>query len=162
MIRQRLRDIDLKITELADYLGITRPTLYKFIDSYDAGNFDSINKKVLDLFNYIEKNPLAGRNTILNYILNHLVLIKEMGEESDVALYNKVKRFLMENPEASKSRFIEEIISKDTFDSVIDYLLTIEPLLKKKRLSEKEKTQVEPYIQLQKALKGASENGTKA
>ena len=85
-----------------------------------------------------------------------------MGEESDVALYNKVKRFLMENPDASKSRFIEEIISKDTFDAVIDYLLTIEPLLKKKRLSEKEKAQVEPYIQLQKTLKGASENGTKA
>ena len=78
MIRQRLKDMELKITDLADYLQITRPTLYKFIDMYDSNEFDGINRKVLRLFNYIEKNTLAGKKVVINYILTNLVDVKEL------------------------------------------------------------------------------------
>ena len=35
MLRERLKNMEIKITELADYLQISRPTMYKFIEYYD-------------------------------------------------------------------------------------------------------------------------------
>ena len=73
MLRNRLRELDLKITELADYLQISRPTMYKFIEYYENSEFDLINKKVLKLFNYIAEHELIGKKNVINYILNNLV-----------------------------------------------------------------------------------------
>lgn len=148
MIRQRLREMDFKITELAEYLQITRPTLYKFIDDYDSGNFALINKRVLKLFNFIENNPLAGKKTILVYILNNLVDEKEMGEEDEVSKFTKIKKYILENPSSNKSAFIELIISRKDFDSIIDYLVEIYPLLKKRKLSDDEIVKLKPYDEL--------------
>ena len=53
MLEDRLKELDIKKTELANYLDISRPTMYKFIESYDNGEFETINKKVLKLFDYI-------------------------------------------------------------------------------------------------------------
>lgn len=148
MIRQRFREMDFKITELAEYLQITRPTLYKFIDDYDSGNFALINKRVLKLFNFIENNPLAGKKTILVYILNNLVDEKEMGEEDEVSKFTKIKKYILENPSSNKSAFIELIISRKDFDSIIDYLVEIYPLLKKRKLSDDEIVKLKPYDEL--------------
>ena len=148
MIRTRLKEIDIKITELSDYLKITRPTLYKFIDAYDAGDRDSINKKVISLFDYIESNTLAGRNTVLNYILNHLVLEKELGDESDVVKYNKVKKFMLDNPNDYKTKFIETIVNKNYVNLIVEYLVKIEPILKKRKLTAEEEQLLEAYNQV--------------
>lgn len=148
MIRQKLREMDFKITELAEYLQITRPTLYKFIDDYDSGNFALINKRILKLFNFIENNPLAGKKTILVYILNNLVNEKEMGEEDEVSKFTKIKKYILENPSSNKSAFIELIISRKDFDSIIDYLMEIYPLLKKRKLSDDEIVKLKPYDEL--------------
>lgn len=148
MIRQKLREMDFKITELAEYLQITRPTLYKFIDDYDSGNFALINKRVLKLFNYIENNPLAGKKTILVYILNNLVDEKEMENENEISKFTKIKKYILENPSSNKSAFIELIISRKDFDSIIDYLIEIYPLLKKRKLSDDEIVKLKPYDEL--------------
>ncbi|MCI6215475.1 MAG: hypothetical protein MR659_00075 [Mollicutes bacterium] len=153
MIRQKLRDIDLKITELADYLKITRPTLYKFIDSYDNGDRETINKKVLSLFDYLENNPLAGRNTILNFILNNLIIEKELGESADVTRFNKIKKFVLENPEASKTKLIELLITKPEMDLIADYLIRIEPLTKKRKLTVEEEELIGPYRKILEIIK---------
>lgn len=158
MIRQRLRDIDLKITELADYLKITRPTLYKFIESYDNGEKDGINRKVIALFDYLENNPLAGRNTILNYILNNLVIEKELGDKTEVSKYNKIKKYILENPYSSKTLFIENLILKTEFDQVINYLIRIEPLIKKRKLTDKETNLINPYKQFLEEINNRKEN----
>lgn len=72
MLKERLKDIELKITDLSEYLKISRPTLYKFIEAYDTGNYSVINPQILNLFEYIEKNELAGKTKIINYILNNM------------------------------------------------------------------------------------------
>ena len=69
LLRERLKAMELKITELADYLQVSRPTMYKFIDYYDNAEFDLINKKVLKLFNYINEHELVGKKSVVNYIL---------------------------------------------------------------------------------------------
>ncbi len=145
MIRQRLKDVDLKITELADYLQITRPTLYKFIDDYDKGELESINKRVLKLFQYIDCNPLAGKKTIVAYILNNLVVEKEMGTEEEISRFTKIKKYMLENPSSDKSTFMDILVTRKDFDLIISYLVDIYPLLKKRKLTSQEIAKIKPY-----------------
>ncbi len=145
MIKERLKDIELKITELSDYLQISRPTMYKFIESYDAGDYSGINKNVLKLFKYIDENPVIGKKTVVSYILTNLVEEKELGDSSENRLYNQIKRYIISNPESVKSQFIELAIQKTDFDDAIQYLLKVYPLLKKRKLSDEEIEFLEPY-----------------
>ena len=137
--------MDFKITELAEYLQITRPTLYKFIDDYDQGKFETINKRVLKLFRYIDKNPLAGKKTVLTFILTNLVVEKEMGEEDEVSKFTKIKKYILENPSSDKTAFIDLIISRKDFDTIVSFLMEIYPLLKKRKLSDEEIRKLKPY-----------------
>ena len=145
MIKERLKEIELKITELSDYLQISRPTMYKFIEAYDAGDNSGINKNVLKLFKYIDENPVIGKKTVVSYILTNLVEEKELGDSSENRLYNQIKRYIISNPESVKTQFIELKIKKTDFDDAIQYLLKVYPLLKKRKLSDEEIEFLKPY-----------------
>ena len=144
-MKERLKEMELKITELSDYLQISRPTMYKFIESYDNGDVSTINKHVLKLFKYIDENPLIGKKTVVSYILNNLVEEKELGNTTENRLFNQIKRYILANPESAKSQFIGVIVQKTDFDDVITYLLKVYPLLRKRKLSEEEIEILRPY-----------------
>ncbi len=148
MIKERLKEIELKITELSDYLQISRPTMYKFIEAYDAGDNSGINKNVLKLFKYIDENPVIGKKTVVSYILTNLVEEKELGDSSENRLYNQIKRYIISNPESAKTQFIELAIQKTDYDDAIKYLLKIYPLLKKRKLSDEEIEFLKPYDEI--------------
>lgn len=148
MLRDKLRDMDLKITELAEYLQITRPTLYKFIDDYNKNNRASINKNVLKLFDYINNNSLVGKKTVLSFIFNNLVIEKEMSSHEDVSRVNRIKKYIVENPNTEKTQFIELIISKTDYDLVVEYLNDVYPLLRKRKLTDEEIKKLSPYDSL--------------
>ena len=145
MIKERLKDMELKITELSDYLQISRPTMYKFIDAYDSGDKSTINKHVLKLFKYIDENPLIGKKTVVTYILTNLVEEKELGDTSENKIFNQIKRYIVANPESAKSQFIELAVQKTDYDDAIKYLLKIYPLLKKRRLTDEEIDFLKPF-----------------
>ena len=148
MLRDRLKEIDLRITELADYLQISRPTMYKFIDYYDQENFDLINKKVLKLFNYIVENELVGKKNVINFILNNLVDIKELGSNEEKDAFNSIKKYMISNPESKKSKFIELIAQKEIYDKLIFYLVDIYDIVKKKKLTDAEKDKIAPFLDI--------------
>ena len=157
MIRQRLKEADLKITELADYLHLTRPTLYKYIESYDGGDKDSINKKVLKLFKYIEENTLAGKKTIVNYILTNLVEEVDLDDSDASAKFTKVKKVMLSDPESNKTQLINIIANKKTLDDVVDYLLIVDSLVKKRKLTPEEEKMLKPYNDLLEAIEKENE-----
>ena len=148
MLRDRLKDLDLKITELAEYLQLSRPTMYKFIEYYDNYEYELINKKVLKLFNYIMDNELIGKKNVINYILSHLIEVKEMGDSSDVELMRKIKKILISNSESKKGQFLNIIINNNCFDDIIIYLVNIYSLLNKNDLSSDEYKLLEYYKEL--------------
>lgn len=154
MLRERFKGIDLKITELADYLQISRPTMYKFIDMYDAHNFTNINKKVLKLFNYINNNDLIGKKNVVNYILTNLADVKELGEKEDTADIIIVKKYLISNPDSEKTQFIINSCKKSGYDMFIHYIMEIASLLKKKELTEDELNKLKPYKEILELYKG--------
>lgn len=153
MLREKLKDMDLRITELADYLQISRPTMYKFIDYYEESRFDEINKKTLKLFNYIMENELAGKKSVINYILNNLVEVKDVGGDEENGLIKTIKKYIISNPESKKSQFLKICTQKDIFDELIFYLVDISEIIKKRKLTDEESLLIEPYKEIVEKIK---------
>jgi predicted transcriptional regulator len=148
MLEEKLKELDIKKTELANYLNISRPTMYKFIDLYDSGNRNEINKKVLKLFDYITDNDMIGKNNVIGYILNNLADVKELETKDETDLYKNIRKYVLENPNSEKSQFLELVCKKTSYDLVIHYLIEITPLLRKKSLTKKEKDLLIPYREI--------------
>lgn len=157
MIRDRLKQIELKISDLANYLQVSRPTLYKYIESYDSKDFSSVNDKVVKLFNYIEKNPLAGKKTVVNFILTTLVTENEFGSAEDNAVFSKIKKYLIENPDSTKTQFIKMFVQKSDFDEVAEYLLEIQPLLRNRAPTQEEIELLKPYDEIRTIIEKSQE-----
>lgn len=145
MIKERLKELEIKITELANYLQISRPTMYKFIECYDEGKKKEVNKGVKNLFDYIEDNPLIGKRNVINYILTKMSAVQDTDTSEVNAIVQKIKEYVSNNPSSEKTQFIETCLSQSQFDIVVHYLMEIVPLLKKKRLSDDEKKKLIPY-----------------
>ena len=152
MLKERLKEMDLRITELADYLQISRPTAYKFIDCYDSNNFDQINRKVLKLFNFITENELAGKKVVINYILNNLVELKELGSHEEQTTIKHIKNFVVSNHESKKAQFIELCCKSQQYDELIHYLVDIYPLLNKRKLTDEDAQLIKPYLEMKNLL----------
>lgn len=153
MIKTRLKDVEIKITELADYLQISRPTMYKFIEMYDAGDKSSLNKGIIDLFDYIEKNEYIGRKNVLNYIFDNLAKVDVDKTDQSGKDLLVVKEYLSKNVGSDKAKFIVNCAKKNIYDEIIGYLNNIEPLLKKKKLTNEEEEILKPYKNLIKSIK---------
>lgn len=156
MLRERLKDMELRITELADYLQISRPTMYKFIEYYDMSKFDAINKNVLALFNYIEENELAGKKNVVNYILTHLVKVDE-ASDGVPNIVDGVAQYLRTNPSSKKSIFITTCFFDEYYNDLFCYFADIAPLLKKKKISASEKQKIQPFLDLKRAINHSEE-----
>ena len=148
MLDDKLKELDIKKTELANYLNISRPTMYKFIDLYDNGNKNGINKKVLKLFDYINDNEMVGKNNVIGYILNNLTDVKELECKEETDLFKNVRKYMIENPNSEKSQFLELTCKRSSYDLIIRYLMEITPLLKKKSLTDEEKDLLIPYMEI--------------
>ncbi len=145
MIRDRLRELEIKISELSDYLKISRPTMYKFIESYDKENKNEVNKKVLGLFDYIEKNPLIGKRNVMGYILDNIAEIDDTDDRKTNKVIKSIKEYVSSNPESEKTQFMEKCAMTDKFDIAIHYLLEIQGIMKLKVLTEEQKKKIELY-----------------
>lgn len=148
MIRERLKELEIKITELADYLQVSRPTMYKFIDLYDSGNKKDVNASMCKLFDYIEKNQLIGKRNVINYILTEMSTVKDVDTSETNAIIKVVKEYISNNPNSEKTQFIEKCTEQSTFDIAIHYLLEVLPLLKKKKLTKEEEEKLAPYREI--------------
>ena len=68
-MKEKLKNLDLKLTELAGYMNVSRPTLYKFLEMYIYGEQEKLKEDVLDLFNYIDRDDVVTKKQVLRYIL---------------------------------------------------------------------------------------------
>lgn len=154
MLKDRLKDLDIKITELANYLNISRPTMYKFIEYYDECNYKDINKKIVKLFDYIMNNEMIGKNNVINYILNNLANLNDLDITKDSSTMKLIKKFIEENPNDVRIEFLDLCLKKDYYNDVIKYLIEITPLLKKKKYSTEELQLLKPYNEILNIYEG--------
>ncbi len=157
MIKERLKEIDLKITDLSEFLKISRQTLYKYIEDFDNGNHKAVNRNVLKLFKFINDNELVGKRATINYILTNLVDEKELGEKADTTGFMLIKKKMISEPDSAKSRFMKLLAEKSDFDDVCDYMLKIYPLLRKRNLTEDEIALIKPYDDIRNIIESKKE-----
>lgn len=128
MIKQRLIDLDLKITELAGYLNISRPTCYKYIECYENNELRSIPLAIRKLFAYIEENPLIDKLNVIDYIINTIHRKQNPNKRriSKTKVVSLLGDYCKFNPTDFKLNFILEILKENKFDFIIDYLIAVD------------------------------------
>ena len=70
-MKEKLKNLDLKLTELASYLDISRPTLYKFLELYTIGEIGGLRKDVIDLFDFISNDEVLSKKQVLQYLFEN-------------------------------------------------------------------------------------------
>ncbi len=145
-LKDRLNDLHLGITELAKYLNISRPTLYKFISLYDEDQKKEIPKNIIQLFDYIMKNELIGKNNIVNYIFHEILSLRQNKNDE---LINQLVFF---DKNSWKYKFIEELVATDEFDLVCSFLYEVHTLQSKNHKTKLDKDKLDLYKQIIKLL----------
>ena len=146
MIHERLQSLDIKITELAKYLHVSRPTMYKYIDAYDRGDFNLIQDDVLKLFDYIMNNDLIDKRNVISFLLTPSNIHNNTDENNFVC--QEIMNYVSTHGETEKAKFIYLCIKESFFDLAIHYLMEISPLLSKDELTQKEIELLLPYKEI--------------
>ena len=80
----------ITITELSRIMNKSRPTIYKYIQDYEEGNFDEVPLVVRELFDSITTNGF-GKKDIYNYCDSKFASSDELGDIISFLKENKAK-----------------------------------------------------------------------
>ena len=84
----------LSISDLADAFGISRPTLYRYIEYYDTERRDSIPEHITQYFDYISAEDVDGNDA-------RVKLVAMKGDGEIVSTRNRVATLKTYGPTAS-------------------------------------------------------------
>ncbi|MCZ9963633.1 helix-turn-helix transcriptional regulator [Brachyspira hyodysenteriae] len=127
LLREKIRNLYLRISDLAEYLKISRPTLYKYIDMYEEGNRGTIDTKILNLFDYIQNGKNIGSNNVIYYIMNNIVENTNLNNTEENKRM-KIKS-LLKTENKTKEDFIYMLTEDNFFDPILDYLMKCKKFL---------------------------------
>jgi hypothetical protein len=149
-MREKLRELDIRLTELADYLQISRPTLYKFIEYYENERYRPIDKGILDLFRYIDDTPGIGKKNVMGFIIQNL---SNMTDSKDKALIRIVTEYL-DGPDVSEDKvtFVKNVIKTNRLDDLIPYLNIYVSLSGKRSLTDEEQGQIDEFMRFKEKM----------
>ena len=115
-MKARMRELNIKMTELSEYIKVSRPTLYKYIESYETGDIGSIPDRVVSLFKLME-NPDVSKEQVITFI------ITSFSEDGGTDIGEAIRRYVVD-PSASPSKMelMYRIATTDCLDGIIPYL----------------------------------------
>lgn len=123
-LRNKLKDSQMRLVELSSYLSISRPTLYKYLEAYEAKDFNNIERQCLELFTFIDNSKSPSRPTIMDYLI-HKVLPVETMQNASRDILSGVRK-LTESPidlDRKKVKIIEMLSSSSLLDDHVDSIL---------------------------------------
>lgn len=153
LLRERLKEIDLRLVDLAELLKISRPTAYKFIELYEIGQRDKFDSKILRFFDYVCQNDINKMDAI-SFILNNISMPEN---QSNKDKKQQITNLLKKDNEV-KVNFIEKLTQVDIFDPILSYLLECEKIItsnnrsRKKELSDDDDKKLEALKQFYNVL----------
>ncbi len=114
-MKARMRELNIKMTELSEYIKVSRPTLYKYIESYETGDYASVPDRVVDLFRLMDR-PDVTKEQVIAFIISSFN--EDEGDNGEA-----VRRYLSDpSSSPSKVEFLKKISTTDCLDSIIPYL----------------------------------------
>lgn len=141
-LRDRLRELGIKIVDLANMLDISRPTLYKHIESYETNALENLDSSYIALFNYITQNEFINAKNVFIYITQNILRLKEKDFQNKVAITGN----------AQKDAFITLLLESNRFDDLLGYFISCYELLQKDTLSDESKAFLQPLLKLYESL----------
>ncbi len=100
-----LRNYDISFVELQQLTGLSRPTLYKYIELYNENRLISVRNDCIKLFDFISKNPSIDKSDIFLFYKTNCV-----GQNSKVQYLSKN---ILDNCTKSEIREIINILEKE-------------------------------------------------
>ena len=129
-MKARMRELNIKMTELSEYVKVSLPTLYKYIESYESVDFSSLPEHILKLFKLME-NPGVTKEQVVTFT------ISSFSETDANDSREKIRRYLA-NPSSSarKIDFIANLVESDCLDDLIPYLNDCISILSKEKIDD--------------------------
>lgn len=154
-IRDKLKDANIRITELAFYLDISRPTLYNFLELYINDEHDKLEKKIYDLFTFIDNKKPLTNPILMNYLIANEISENVQVIENESELIRSIKKIQKSKSSnhLKKVKLIETIVLSNKIDFLIEelfeYINTTEP------------TSIEEFKKFLEKKEGERKNGWK-
>ena len=61
--------MNFRLTELANYLNLSRPTLYKYIEEYEKRKYKDIDQISRKVFDFIKKKTTYHKIQVIDFII---------------------------------------------------------------------------------------------
>jgi len=123
-IREKLKASQVRLVELASYLDVSRPTLYRYLELYEQKEYNEIDKRCYDLFSFIDKTRNLTRPIMMDYLINKILPI-EANNEYDVETIASVRKLAQSQSEIDmkKIRLIRALSMTNQLDCILDNML---------------------------------------
>ena len=108
-VRDKLKEINLRLVELANYLKISRPTMYKHLENYENRDFSKIDKITYDLFSYIDSTKDLTKPAVMNYLINKIVPANQVLGDNYVAKVAEAIIKLKDSPNLEDQKRLKDI-----------------------------------------------------
>lgn len=146
-MKERLKDLGIRTTELAEYMKLSRPSVYKYIDLYENKDYKSIPEKVLRTFKYIDKYKTLSKEQIVSFI------IYEFSEFQNSDKKEAIRNYLMnKGSNDTKVDLMYQLISTDSLDDIVQYLSNASRILDCDEIGQSELYQVARLVNLKSSL----------
>ena len=140
-MKEKLRDLGIKTTELSQYMRISRPSLYKYLESYESKEYKVIPEKVLRTFRYVDKYKNLTKEQIITFV------ICEFAEEETSDKKESIRKYLLtKGSNDPKIELMYALINTDILDGITHYLNEVCRILEKGELTESEIVQISRFI----------------
>lgn len=142
-MKEKLRDLGIKTTELSGFMKISRPSLYKYIELYESKEYKQIPEKVFRVFKYVDKYKNLTKEQIIVYTI---------GEFSDTETSDKkeaVRNYLLnKGMNDPKIDLMYVLATTDSLDAVVQYLASAGKILDEGDLDDSKIYQVSRLVNL--------------
>ena len=116
-MKEKLRELGIKTTEMSQYMRVSRPSLYKYIELYESKDYKQIPDKVLRVFKFIDRYKNITKEQIITYTI---------GEFSDFDVADKkeaIRNYLLKKTSTdSKIELMYVLVSTTSLDEIVQYL----------------------------------------
>ena len=142
-MKERLHDLGIKTTELSQFMKISRPSLYKYIELYESKDYKIIPEKVLRVFKYIDKYKNITKEQVITYT------ISEFSELNTSDKKETIRNFLIAKGTGNpKIELMYLLVTTESLDDIVQYLVNAARLLDEGDLDESALQQVSRLVNL--------------
>ncbi len=124
---KKIKEYKFKVQELADYLNISRATIYRYIDSFDKGDYDSIDDKALFIFKLIDEKKAKDKLDVvlsINGYNRQMLMPKQMDD-----LIYVIQKHVYDFSDSNKTEFLKTMFCSKKFDKAIDFIMYLDPFM---------------------------------